>query len=108
MAATPGAKDWRPILMSAVVYRDPKARLEVPEAAFGFELFMLIEDGDGNSVHSEMRFGDCGHHGRLRVERTPTRARPPSRAKVTQSVAIKIEGDIHAHCARRGRRAWRF
>ena len=32
------AKDWRPSLMSAVVYRDPKAALKFLEAAFGFEL----------------------------------------------------------------------
>jgi uncharacterized glyoxalase superfamily protein PhnB len=46
-------------LMSAVCYQDPKAAIRWLEAAFGFELFMLIEDGEGGLVHSEMRFGDA-------------------------------------------------
>jgi len=50
---------WRPSLISAVCYRDPKAALKFLEAGFGFELAMLIEDGEGNLVHSEMRFGDA-------------------------------------------------
>ncbi len=39
--------DWRGALMSAVCYQDPKAAIRWLEAAFGFELFMLIEDGEG-------------------------------------------------------------
>ena len=48
----------RPALSSALCYRDPKAALKFLEAAFGFELVMLIEDQDGSLAHSEMRFGD--------------------------------------------------
>lgn len=91
--------DWRGKLISAVVYRDPKAALRFLEAAFGFELFMLIEDEAGNLVHSEMRFGDAaimvGH------EWSDDHKSPASiGGKVTQSVAISIDTDIHAHCAR--------
>ena len=39
--------DWRAPLISAVCYRDPKAALKYLEAAFGFELTMLIEDEQG-------------------------------------------------------------
>ena len=45
-------------LRSALFYRDPRAALAWLEAAFGFELFMLLETADGEIVHSEMRFGD--------------------------------------------------
>ena len=93
------AKDWRPSLMSAVVYRDPKAALKFLEAAFGFELFMLIEDDAGNLAHSEMRFGEAAIM--VGYEWNDAYKSPASiGGKVTQSVAIKIAEDIHAHCAR--------
>ena len=40
----------RATLTSAVVYRDPRAALKFLEAAFGFELAMLIEDPQGALV----------------------------------------------------------
>lgn len=91
--------DWRSPLMSAVVYRDPKAALKVLEAAFGFELFMLIEDDDGNLVHSEMRFGDAAIM--VGYEWSDAYKSPASiGGKVTQSVHIHIQTDIHEHCRR--------
>ena len=51
--------DPRSILTSAICYRDPRAALKFLEAAFGFEPVMVIEDGEGNIVHSEMRFGNA-------------------------------------------------
>jgi uncharacterized glyoxalase superfamily protein PhnB len=91
--------DWRPQLMSAVVYRDPKAALKVLEAAFGFELFMLIEDGEGNLVHSEMRYGDAAVM--VGYEWSDEYKSPASiGGRVTQSVAIHIDSDIRAHCER--------
>jgi uncharacterized glyoxalase superfamily protein PhnB len=91
--------DWRGALMSAVVYRDPKAALLFLEAAFGFELFMLIEDGEGNLVHSEMRFGDAAIM--VGYEWSDDYKSPASIGrKVTQSVGISIDTDIYAHCAR--------
>ncbi|MBL8553191.1 MAG: VOC family protein [Phenylobacterium sp.] len=91
--------DWRGALMSAVVYRDPKAALKFLEAAFGFELFMLIEDGEGNLVHSEMRFGNAAIM--VGYEWSDDYRSPASiGGKVTQSVAIGIDTDIRAHCER--------
>jgi uncharacterized glyoxalase superfamily protein PhnB len=91
--------DWRSPLMSAVVYRDPKAALAFLEAAFGFELFMLIEDDAGNLVHSEMRFGDAAIM--VGYEWSDEYKSPASiGGKVTQSVHIQIEADIDAHCER--------
>jgi len=92
-------KDWRQALMSAVVYRDPKAALKFLEAAFGFELFMLIEDEAGNLAHSEMRYGDAAIM--VGYEWSDEYKSPASvGGKVTQSVAIKIDEDIRAHCER--------
>jgi uncharacterized glyoxalase superfamily protein PhnB len=91
--------DWRAPLMSAVCYRDPKAALKYLEAAFGFELAMLIEDEQGALVHSEMRFGNAaimiGH------EWSEDHKSPSSLGgKNTQTVHIQIDSDVDAHCAR--------
>lgn len=91
--------DWRPKLMSAVVYRDPKAALKFLEAAFGFELFMLIEDGEGNLVHSEMRFGDAAIM--IGNEWSEDYKSPASNGGLnSQTVHIHVEADIQAHCER--------
>lgn len=91
--------DWRSPLMSAVVYRDPKAALKFLEAAFGFELFMLIEDDQGNLVHSEMRLGDAAIM--IGYEWSDEYKSPASiGGKVTQSVHIQIDTDVDAHCER--------
>lgn len=91
--------DPRPTLMSAVTYRDPKAALRWLEAAFGFELFMLIEDEDGNLAHSEMRFGDSVVM--VGNEWSENHQSPAGLGgKNTQSIHIHIDTDIHAHCAR--------
>lgn len=91
--------DWRAPLMSAVCYRDPRAALKFLEAAFGFEISMLIEDADGGIAHSEMRFGDCV----LMVgnEWSDDHKSPASiGGKNTQTVHIQITSDIDAHCER--------
>lgn len=91
--------DRRSPLTSAVVYRDPKAALKFLEAAFGFELFMLIEDDQGNLAHSEMRFGDAAIM--VGYEWSDDYRSPASiGGKVTQAVSIRIETDIGAHCER--------
>ena len=95
------ADDWRPRLVSAVIYRDPKAALKVLEAAFGFELFMLIEDADGNLVHSEMRFGDAAIM--VGAEWSEDTKSPASLGgRNTQSVHLHVDEDIDAHCERAG------
>lgn len=51
--------EHRPSLTPVVCYRDPKAALPWLEKAFGFELYMLIEDPSSHPLHAEMRYGDC-------------------------------------------------
>ncbi len=91
--------DWRPNLIPAVSYQDPRAALAWLEKAFGFEVFMLIEDGDGGIAHSEMRFGDAAVM--IGREWTEDHKSPKSiGGKNTQSVHISVESDIDAHCER--------
>ena len=89
----------RAALTSALCYRDPKAALKFLEAAFGVELAMLIEDGDGNLAHAEMSFGDS-----LVMIGNEWTEKHKSPASIdgfnTQSVHIHVEGDIDAHCER--------
>jgi uncharacterized glyoxalase superfamily protein PhnB len=86
-------------LMSALCYQDPKAAIAWLEQAFGFELFMLIEDGEGALVHSEMRFGDAVVM--IGNEWSADHKSPKSiGGKNTQTVHIQIDTDVDAHCAR--------
>ncbi|OYW26853.1 MAG: glyoxalase [Caulobacter sp. 12-67-6] len=92
--------EGRPDLISAVLYRDPKAALAWLEKAFGFELVFLVEDAEGNLGHSEMRFGAA----RLMVggEWSDDHKSPASvGGKNTQTVHIQLsDGDLDAHCER--------
>ena len=91
--------DWRAPLMSAVCYRDPRAALAFLEAAFGFEVSMLIEDDAGNIAHSEMRFGNAVVM--IGNEWSEDHKSPASiGGKNTQTVHIQIDMDIDAHCER--------
>lgn len=89
----------RNTLTSALCYRDPRAALKFLEAAFGFELVMLIEDDQGNVAHSEMRFGD--NLIMIGSEWTEDHRSPASiGGKNTQTVHIHVDSDIDAHCER--------
>jgi uncharacterized glyoxalase superfamily protein PhnB len=89
----------RPTLISALCYRDPKAALAFLEAAFGFELVMLIEDADGNLAHSEIAWGEAMIM--IGSEWDEATKSPASLGgKTTQTVHIHVEADIDAHCAR--------
>ena len=91
--------DWRAPLMSAVCYQNPRAALAFLEAAFGFEVSMLIEDGEGAIAHSEMRFGDAVVM--VGNEWSADHKSPRSiGGKNTQTVHIQIATDIDAHCER--------
>jgi uncharacterized glyoxalase superfamily protein PhnB len=91
--------DGRPTLMSAVCYQDPKAAIAWLEHVFGFEVFMLIEDGAGGLVHSEMRFGNAVVM--IGNEWTADHKSPKSiGGKNTQTVHIQITTDLDPHCER--------
>ena len=91
--------DWRPALVPALFYRDPKAALKWLADVFDFELFMLIEDNDGNLVHSELRYGDAAIM--IGNEWSAEHQSPSSvGGRNTQTVHIQIQSNIDAHCER--------
>jgi uncharacterized glyoxalase superfamily protein PhnB len=84
-------------LISALCYTDPKAAIKWLEAAFGFELVMLIEDADGNLAHSEMSY--AGALIMIGNEWSADHASPASiGGKNTQTVHIQVDSDIDVHC----------
>ena len=86
-------------LTPAVTYQDPRAALAWLERAFGFETAMVIEDGEGKQVHSEMRHGDFLIM--VGSEWSADHRSPKSLGgKVTQTVHVGITEDVDAHCAR--------
>lgn len=86
-------------LVSALSYRDPRAAIAWLETAFGFELTFLVEDADGNVGHSELSFGASAIM--VGGEWSENHASPASiGGKNTQSVHIRMTGDVDAHCAR--------
>lgn len=91
--------DWRPQLISAVIYNDPRAALAWLERALGFELFMLLEAPDGSVAHAEMRYGTVvlmvGGIWNDQVDSPMGMG-----GRNSQSVHIATDDDINAHCAR--------
>ena len=89
----------RPVLSSALSYRDPKAALRWLEAAFGFEPTMVILDQEGNLAHSQMELG--GGTIMVGTEWTEKHRSPSSIDGInTQTVHIQLPEGIDAHCAR--------
>jgi uncharacterized glyoxalase superfamily protein PhnB len=84
---------------SALFYQDPRAALAWLEKAFGLELTMLLEDAEGNLVHSQMGFGDS--YVMIGQEWSADHKSPRSvGGKNTQTVNIQVDTDIEAHFAR--------
>ena len=84
---------------SALFYQDPKAALAWLEKAFGFEVSLLLEDAEGNLVHSQMAFGNG--YVMIGQEWSADHKSPKSLGgKNTQSVSIEIDTDIDAHFER--------
>jgi uncharacterized glyoxalase superfamily protein PhnB len=60
---------------------------------------MLIEDGDGNLAHSEMRFGDAAVM--VGSEWSDAHRSPASlEGRNTQSLHVHIDEDVDVHCER--------
>jgi uncharacterized glyoxalase superfamily protein PhnB len=93
MPTPPG---W-PQLSSALFYDDARAAIEFLQKAFGFEARLVVEDGAGGIVHSELELGG----GLVMVASSgPGRSSPRSVGGAnTQSLFAYVD-DIEAHCAR--------
>jgi len=89
----------RPVLGSALFYKDAFAALDWLETAFGFERTMVITDKEGNLGHSEMRFGDG--YIMIGTEWIDYVASPASiGGKNTQSIHVHLADGIDGHCER--------
>jgi uncharacterized glyoxalase superfamily protein PhnB len=86
---------------SSVFYQDPKAALAWLAKAFGFETVMLIEgeNGDDSQMHAEMKYGD----GLVSIGgewSEHTRSPRSVGGANTQSLDVRLEEDVDAHCGR--------
>lgn len=93
-------------LTATPFYRDPQAALAWLEAAFGFEVAILLTTADGALAHAEMDFHGVkiGVGGEFEGEVLgPARMRSPERleGQGTQfcRIALPAQIDLDAHCA---------
>jgi uncharacterized glyoxalase superfamily protein PhnB len=80
-------------------YRDPRAAITWLETAFGFEARLIVDDGQGGVIHSELTLGD----GYIMVVGPPSgQAVSPAAfgGRSTQSVHIQLEDGLDARCER--------
>lgn len=86
-------------MSSTVYYDDPEAALGWLQAAFGFEIALIVQDADGVIGHIEMAYGDgvitVGH-------RWTDFAKTPGDlgGANTQSIKVVLSEDLDAHFAR--------
>jgi uncharacterized glyoxalase superfamily protein PhnB len=87
----------RPTVVPVLYYGDPWAALDWLKKAFGFERSMIITDGDGKIIHSEMHVGDGLIH--LGPECADYTASPTSvSGRNTQSIHVRLQKGLDAHC----------
>lgn len=92
------APDGWPRISVELVYDDAKAAIDWLCKAFGFEVRLLVETGDGAVAHSELVFGD----GVVMVSQAgsrPYRRSPRAVGGCTQSLGVYVD-DLDAHCER--------
>ena len=88
-----------PTFRASVTYEDPRAAIAFLQAAFGFELAMLVEGDDGRVAHCQMAFGD----GQVLVSREwNERQKSPRRVAGinTQSVSVQLSEGLDEHYER--------
>lgn len=94
-----GDRSTLPTIGPCIWYRDPRAAIDWLEAAFGFERRMVVDDGKGGVVHSELTLGD----GYVMVV-GPPRDRAVSPAgfggRSTQGVHVQLRDGLDALCER--------
>lgn len=90
-------RDKLPTIGPLLWYRDPMGAIAWLERAFGFETRMIVDDGKGGVIHSDLRLGD----GYIMVVGPPSgRAVSPATfgGRATQSVHVQVSDGIDALC----------
>lgn len=80
-------------------YQDPHAAMGWLERAFGFERRLVVDDGKGGVIHSELMLGD----GYIMVVGPPSGSAVSPAAwggRHTQSVHVQLKDGLDAHCER--------
>jgi uncharacterized glyoxalase superfamily protein PhnB len=96
----------RPVFTPTVFYQRPMEALRWLEAAFGFEMSILVTDSEGNVGHAAMSFGgaEIGVGGEWSGEQLLGAARICSPRTLdgacTQFVWVTLLSDIEGHCER--------
>lgn len=78
-------------------YQEPRVAIAWLEQAFGFETRMVVDDGAGGVIHSELRLGD----GYIMVVGPPRDGAVSPAAfggRATQSVHVQLDGGLDARC----------
>ena len=94
------------MIVPTVFYKDPTAALAWLEAAFGFELGMLVTDEEGRLAHSEMSWrgaaiGVGGEWASAELLGPASLKSPASLGGVgTQFIHLYVEDGIDEHCER--------
>ena len=86
-----------PTIGALLWYQDPRAAIAWLEAAFGFETRLVVDDGQGGVIHSELGLGD----GYIMVVGPPSgQAASPATlgGRSTQSVHVQLESGLDSRC----------
>lgn len=78
-------------------YRDPRAAIAWLERAFGFETKMVVDDGQGGVIHSELRLGS----GYIMVVGPPRGSAVSPAAfggRSTQGVHVQLQDGLDDRC----------
>ncbi|MET3527825.1 VOC family protein [Phenylobacterium koreense] len=89
----------KPTIGPLLWYLDPTAAIAWLEKAFGFQTQMVVEDGQGGVIHSELTLGD----GYIMVVGPPDgRSTSPAAfgGRSTQSVHVQLTEGLDALCER--------
>ncbi|WP_312167037.1 VOC family protein [Phenylobacterium sp.] len=88
-----------PSISPVIWYRDPRAAIAWLEKAFGFETRLVVDDGAGGVIHSELALGRD-----IIMIVGPPRERAVSPAsfggRATQSVHVQLAEGLDALCER--------
>ena len=87
----------RPTISPVIWYRDPRAAIAWLEQAFGFETRMVVDDGSGGVIHSELWIQD----GYMMVVGPPSgHAISPAMfgGRSSQSTHVQLREGLDARC----------
>ena len=89
----------RPTISPCIWYRDPRAAIAWLEYAFGFEARMVVDDGAGGVIHSELWIQD-GYVMVVGPPREGVGSPAMFGGRSTQSTHVQLVEGLDAHCER--------